>query len=282
VPFLWYLRAFIITGDPFFPTYRTLPLGTSDSPLTSLLGVISTFSPAGIRDRLVGMLNLSPFSIIGLVFGAVYLFRIKRSVLKKRPIVLFIIIITITQLIINYSYHRFLLPFYSVFAIALAIGIDKFISFNKLFKLTFYSLFLVFFAYYFINTLLILPYGLGFADGNKYLSRILSRDNSTYYDYNHQFSKFIPNNELVATYGLWAFYYANFNNLYSEDVFMKKPKSLASLKQAGVTKLIILGLDMNWFCKVEKITDCTPNNYKLLTSYKFPTETKEQALYLLK
>jgi hypothetical protein len=63
---------------------------------------------------------------------------------------------------------------------------------------------------------------------------------------------------------------------------MKGGRNLKSIKEKGTNKLIILGYDINWFCNLEKLTDCTPDKYRLLTYYKFSTDAKTQYLYLLK
>lgn len=281
IPLLWYIRSFIITGNPIFPSFRPLPNGDSNNPF-AISNILSSFNLAGLKSRLLGMFNVSPFSIIGFVVLIITFLKIKNFKFKNRPFIIFAFILIVTQLIINYSYHRFLMPFYSIIALPLGFGIFKFLNFNRFFKYTFYLLFTGFFLYYFINTLFILPYGLGFANKNKYLSRVLSRDNSSFYDYNNQFLKLINKNDVVAAYGMYGFYYADFNYIFAEDIFAKNNKSLQSLKKKGATKLVILGYDIKWLCDIEKLKDCSPNNYKLLTYYKFPTDAKSQYLYLLK
>lgn len=281
IPLLWYIRSFIITGNPIFPSFRPLPNGDPNNPFT-ISNILSSFNLAGLKTRLQGMLNVSPFSIIGFIFLIISLLKLKSFKVKNYSFIIFTVILTITQIIINYSYHRFTIPFYSIIAIVLAFGIMKFIYLNKFFKYTFYLLFTGFFLYYFINTLLILPYGFEFANKNRYLSRVLSRDNSSFYDYNNQFLKLINKKDLIAAYGLYGFYYADFKYIFSEDIFAKGDKSLRNLKKNGATKLVILGNDIKWLCDIEKLTDCTPSKYKLLTYYKFPTDAKSQYLYLLK
>ena len=110
----------------------------------------------------------------------------------------------------------------------------------------------------------------------------MSRDNSSYFDYGNKFSKFIKNNETVATYGLWGFYYADFNYIYSEDVFRKIGRSLSLLSKNGATKLLIKGGDMAWFCKTENLVDCSKHNYVFLTSYVFSDLSASQYLYAFK
>ena len=275
IPLLWYLRAYIITGNPLFPTFWDYASGGANNPLTF------SFNLYGLKTRLLSAVNVSPLSIFGVIFLLPFLGKVKNWNVRKYPFVTFVIILTIVQLIINYSFHRFVIPFYSVFAIVLALGIERLVALHKLLKFTFFGFFFLLFLYYFLNTLFILPYGLGLANENRYLTRILSRDNSSYYDYNHQFSKLITNKDIVATYGLWGFYYGNFRFMYTEDFFRYGKRSLADIEKKGGTKLMILGGDINWLCKTEKLTDCSSNKYKLLTSFKFPTTASSQYLYEL-
>lgn len=275
IPLLWYFRAFLITGNPLFPTFWTYPNGEPNSPWHIV------FDLASIKDRINSLSNVSPLSILGFIGLLIRSSKLKFK-FGDKPFIVFTIILSITQILINYNFHRFVIPFYSIIAIVLAFGIIKFINLSKYFKYSFYLLFACLFSYYFINTILILPYGLGIANQNRYLSRVLSRDNSSYYDYNNQFSKLINKNDLVATYGLYGFYYANFNYFYTEDIFRKEDRSLKILETKDATKLLILGGDINWLCKNEQLKDCINNNYKLLTFYKFPTTASSQYLYELK
>lgn len=275
IPLLWYLRAYLLTGNPLFPTFWTYPNGEFNNP------VHFDFDLSSMKSRITSMLNVSPFSLIGFVSLLIYFFRIKKNKLKNNLLIVFAIILTITQIIINYNFHRFVIPFYSIIALFLGFGVMKFINFNKYSKYFFLLISTVLLLYYFINTLLILPYGLGIANQNRYLSRVLSRDNSSFYDYNNQFLKLISETDIVATYGLWGFYFGNFNYIYAEDIFRNNDRSLNALEKHGTSKLLILGKDINWLCKIEKLNDCSKNKYKLLTSYKFSTSSSAQYLYKL-
>lgn len=272
IPILWYFRAFLITGNPLFPTFWNYPYGEPNNPFS----LSSIFNFEKIKSEFNIIYSISPLSVFGLVFLFVKLSKSKIFKLFNYPFILFGLILTAIQILINYSSHRFVVPFYSIFAVFLGYGLNKFVIFSKYFKYIFYILFLVLFLYYGINTLLILPYGFGWADQNKYLTRILSRDNSSYFDYENKFSKHFTYKDKVATYGLWGFYYANFDYFYSEDLFRKKERSLSILKKHGGTKFLIKGGNIEWLCKTEKLTDCSYKNYKLLTS------GESQYLYELK
>lgn len=275
IPLLWYLRAWITTGNPLFPAFWSYPNGEPNIPVNI------SFSLASIKERILSTANISPLSIIGFIALFINSSKIKNFIINNKKFIIFVSILTITHIIINYNYHRFVIPFFSIFSIILAYGSIKLMNVNKFFRFSFYLLFSFLFIYYFVNTLLILPYGLSWADQNKYLTRILSRDNSSYFDYNYQFSKKIAKNDLVATYGLWGFYYADFNHIYSEDIFRKSERSLSIINKRGANKLLLLGGDIDWLCKTEKLTDCSKNKYKLLATYKFPTINSSQYLYEL-
>lgn len=280
VPFLWYFRAWLLTGNPLFPTFWNYPDGSPNNPF-ALSNILSSFTLVGIKNRVLSIVNVSPFSIVGFFSLILNFPKLKLIFIRNKQITIFMLVLTIAQIIINYNFHRFVIPFFSIFFIILAYGVYNFVSFNKYFKFIFYFVFTLFFLYYFINTVLILPYGLGFADKNHYLSRILSRDNSSYFDFNYLFSKKIAGKDLVATYGEWGFYYADFNHFNAEDIFRKENRSLNILIKKKATKILIRGGDINWLCKLERLTDCNISRYKLISSYKFPTDASSQYLYSL-
>lgn len=299
IPFLWYIRAYLVTGNPLFPTFWVYPDGGPANAfhysynLESLKVLIINFvkssplhfdySLADLKVRVANLANLSPLSVFGLLYIIFLLItqRLKLLKLSNNPLIIFTLILTIINFLINYSYHRFLMPWYLVLALVLAAGAWKFANKNLLTKCLLWGGFGILFLYYSINTLLIMPYGLGFASQNNYLTRILSRDNSSYYDFGGKFSPYLSPKDTVATYHLWGFYYANFKYVYSEDIFRKDSRSLNSLLRHGANKVLILGGDIDWMCKSEQLTDCTPNKYKLLSFYKFPTTLSSQYLYQL-
>ena len=277
IPLIWYMRAFIITGNPLFPTLWIYPTGESYS--ASSLISLSNFSLENLLKRLTIIYSISPFTIIGAIF--LFASATRKEIIKNRLFSVFAIILSLVHFLIAYNWHRFVLPFYSVIVLILGYGIKNFLSKHVLFKFAASFSFFVLFLYYFSNTMLTLPYGLGWANKNKYLTRILSRDNSSYYDYDHRFSSKINNSDKVATYGLWGFYYADFDYFYSEDVFRKKERSLAVLSRQGATMLLIKGGDVDWLCKTENLKGCRDKKYTLLSSYIFSYTSASQYLYAL-
>lgn len=144
-------------------------------------------------------------------------------------------------------------------------------------NLTAFSLFFILVFYYGVNTLIMLPYAFNWADQNKYLTRVLSKDNSSYYDFNRLFDNKIDRNDLVATYGFFGFYYADFKYIDINNVFPTKNRSFDDLIKVNAAKLLIKGGDFLWFCNFLHIQGCDERKVRLLAT--FPKETKKYNLY---
>jgi len=262
IPFIWFLRSFILTGNPVYPAFSNKEVleGSID------LGISHYFN---FNSALFGTQNFkvfSPIFFLGIVF---LLYKLRGNIgnLKKLNISIFFIFLTIEYLFINYPYGRYLLGLYSVAIIIASIRLYKIEVAHVLFKYLISVVLFMLFFYYFLNSMLVLPYGIGIADKNKYLTRTLSRDNSSYYDFDHSFDKYISRKDLIATYGIFGYYYADFNYIDINYIFDKKTLSFNNLKNKGVTKLFIKGGDINWFCNKLNLTNCKKQNYKLLSKY---------------
>lgn len=267
VSFIWYLRSYIITGNPVFPAFSYV--SPSDEALGKANLFNNIFSYIGINKLLFSFSNLvvfSPLFFLGIVF---LFYRISYVVkrLKNSGIFLFFILLSIEHLVIYYYIPRYLLSLYVVSILIVSSGIHQFITYNRIGKYIFSMVFLVLFFYYFFNTLFILPYGFGWADKNKYLTRILSRDSSSYFDFDHLFNKHLSKQDLVAVYRLAGFYYANFRYIDVGYIFDKKHRFFNLLTRKGATKLLLFGGEVEWFCKKLKLTGCDHSKYKLLASY---------------
>ncbi len=259
---IWFFRSLILTGNPVYPAFvheKNLEGVSIQTDFFHYLKLNSLFYTFDI------LRVFSPLFFIGL-FLSIYKIKDAIIILRKLKLSIFFIPFTIEHLLINYSFGRYLFGLYSVAVIIVSTHLYKILNKNLMLKIIFSSVIFIIFIYYFVNTLLILPYGLGLADKNKYLTRVLSKDNSSYYDFDHKFERFLSNKDLVATYGIYGFYYANFDYIYTDYVFYQT-KSFTALKNGGVTKLFIKGGDMDWFCNKIKLTDCKRNKYKLLASY---------------
>lgn len=243
-PSIWYLRAYLLTGNPLFPAF-------SDSTHTHFIRINKAFL------NFETLFSFSPIFFLGSLLTLVVWHRFYSN-FKQNPLLPIFVFIGIEFIIVNYPYGRFLLVWYVVFIFFASYGLNFFLQRNFITKIITSFGLLVIFVYYFTTTFLVLPYGFGWADTNHYLTRVLSRDNSSYYDFDHQFGKYISKNDLVATYGVNGFYYANFNHISVYDT---------NLKEKNANKLFINGGDINWFCNKLKVSNCNPDNFTLLSKY---------------
>lgn len=276
IPFIWYLRSYILAGNPFYPLFL------SDEKVSSLLNLSTYISLNSILLRISNFFSILTISILSFIGMAYFLFKSKSFLLNnlKTKEFIFIAILFIEYFFLPpiYLLARHLIYFYSIFVLFLSIEIYGFVLNYKRAKYIILVFSFVILLYYFFTTLIMLPYGLGWADENKYLTRILEWDNSSYYDYDRKFSSYIKNSDKVVTYGVQGFYYADFNHVDIDYFFDdQKPRNLSALSENGITKLITKRGDVNWFCKEWKINDCNPGKYKLISSHSFT----QQYLYSL-
>ncbi len=119
-------------------------------------------------------------------------------------------------------------------------------------------------VYYALNSLIILPYGLGWAHKESYIKRNLIKDVASYYDYNGKFANNISPTETIVTFGMSEFYYADFRykNLYYFYDQKRKQLNLPS----SVKKLLVRGGDYAWICGKVGISNCNEYEVKVITS----------------
>ncbi len=263
-PILWFLRAFILTGNPLYPAFTSQTLLDSTKwslPLSHYIGLnYAIFNPSFYINV------FSPLFFLGLLF-VLYSLRNNLKIIKNVLIFKFLLLLFAVYLFIIYPYGRYLLGLYILFIFLASLGINGFISRFKKFDYFLYIIVLVIFSYYFVNSILALPYSLGMSNKNNYLSRILIRDNSSYYNFGNKFDKYISNKDLVAMYNFHGYYYANFKYIDINYIFDNEKKKFNLLKQNGVTKFLIRGGDIEWFCKKINIKDCNPESFSLISSY---------------
>lgn len=276
VAIVWYIRDFIITGSPIYPVFAKpeyLEIGRITTDVKHSFGFNwKMFLPGNL-------IVLSPLIFIAIFFS---IFNIKKitKILKKRHLFIFFLILTAEQLFVSVYLGRHLLAWYIIAIIILSAGMYVVLGRNRIAKYSFILLYSLLFIYYSINTLFILFYGFGWADQNKYLTRVLGRDNANYYDFDHLFNVWISDKDLVATYGIVSYYYADFSYIDVNYIFSKKQRSFNLLKRYGITKLLIKGGDIKWFCNILSLTQCDANKVKLLASW--PRDSKKYNLYELK
>lgn len=256
---IWLIRAYVLTGNPLFPAFGN-NLGVK-YPLTEYLGInLALFNPKYFLNV------FSPAFFAGIIF---LLYRLKDNIkiLLKLEITKIFLIILLTYLLVNYPYGRYLIGLYIFFIFIASLGIQTLAKRFKWVDALIKTITLLVFAYYLISSILVLLYAFGMADQNKYLSRILIRDNSSYYDFGHKFNKHISKNDFVAMYNFHGYYYADFNYIDTNYLLKRKGDSFSKLKENGVTKLIIRGGDIKWFCKQFELSDCDDKSNPLISEY---------------
>jgi len=262
IPSLWYFRAYVLTGSPFYPVF-------SES-LPNPLDPVGLSNYIGFNKMIFNYENILKFSPL-FFFGIGFFFYNKLSnirVMIKSGLFLFFALLSIAYIFMpTYFYPRYLLGLYSIFVLFVSSGLKIIIEKINFFRIIAVSVYFVLFSYYFTSALATLPYGFGWADNNKYLTRILSGDNSSYYDFDRKFGKWIFGKDIVATYGIYGYYYANFSYIDINNTFYKDNRFFDLLIKKNATKLLIKGGDINWFCAKLKLIGCDSSKYKLLASY---------------
>lgn len=278
VPLLWYVRAFIITQNPVYPIFSKLEyLDRNLIPPEQESSVYFDFNEKMFMPE--NLIVFSPLFFLGILL--IFL-NIKKviTVLKKSSLSFFVAILFLEHMVVEIFLGRHLLAWYTITGIVISAGIFLLIPKIKLIKYLFLGLYGVIFSYYLLNTLLILPYGFGWADTDKYLTRVLFRDNANYFDFDQQFDKHITKRDFVVTHGFVSFYYADFSYTEVGYIFSDSNRSFDLLKQKKVTRLLINGGDIEWFCKRLELTNCSKDKVKLLATY--PKDVKKYNLYEIK
>lgn len=275
--FVWQFRSFIWTGNPFYPLLDTNRIKSIED-YESYASWTNYFA---VNIKLFEIKNLAVFSplfFLGIGFFLLKPFRFFKEI-KAYPFFFLAVIISIEHLFLNIWVPRYNLFLFLLISFFSSLALYYFYKYTFT-KILIFSGFSILFFYYFINTLLILPYGFNWAEQNKYLTRVLTRDNSTYYDFDHKFNKYISKNDIVATYNIFGYYYADFSYIDIEYVFDEKNRNFDNLKNKGATKLFINGGDVEWFCKRKKITGCDLGKTELLSKY--TDAQKPRYLYSIK
>lgn len=261
---IWYLRSYILMGTPFYPAFSSTNAITRslndyigiNYPILNPLSYINVFSPLFYIGALCLLINL----------------RKNLKILINLNLVRYLILLLILYFVVHYPFGRYLLGIYPLLIIVASLGISNLIVYSRFFKFLVSLVIFILFSYYLINSLLILPYSFGIADKNKYLTRILKMDNSSYYDYGEKFDKYINKSDKVATYKIFGNYYANFNFIDYNFVVDKTNRDFNDLKKNNIFKLFIKGENIQYFCKKEKIKNCNSSKYRLISDYtEFPT-----------
>jgi hypothetical protein len=281
VALVWHIRAYLLTGNPVFPIMNGFFMKENISDVNPMF-ILPPSHYINLNWEMFTYENmkiLSPLFFVGIVFS---LFNYKKlgKVVKGSPLVILFILLTLEQFVIKVSWGRYLITWFIASSMIISSGIVLMLDKSRLAKYVFNISFLIIFLYYFINTILVLPYGFGWADQNKYLTRVMGRDNVSYYDFNKDFDKWISDKDLVATYSIGSFYYADFSYIDVGYILSGEDKSFSLLKDNHATRLLIKGGDVRWFCKTLKLKDCDIHSVKLLATY--PKDVNKYNLYELK
>jgi len=263
VDLIWLWRSFFISGNPLYPVFSAMTtLGGTNEALN--IGNIIGFNKLMFHMQNIGV--FSPLFFFGTIILALH-WRYSLKLLRKFNLSLFFVFLAIEYIFIQYHFGRYLLGLYTIAVIIISVVISDLIKKHNVYKIFMCVFFCIMFIYYFLNTLLILPYGFGWTDNNKYLTRIINRDNANYYDFDSLFNKWISSRDKVATYGIYGFYYANFDYIDVNYIFDKNHKSFDLFLQNNITKILLKGGDMSWFCKTLDLIDCSSSKVRLLASY---------------
>lgn len=259
---LWLLRSYLISGNPIYPMF------SNATALGGTGGSLGLENVLGFNKLMFHIRNISVFSPLFYLAGLSLLFDHKKgyTLLRKLPFVTFFLFVAVTYLLVKYHFGRYLLGLYSLFIFIVSVNLERIIKRSDVFKMVFIIGFSILFSYYFLNTLFQLPYAFGWADKNKYLTRIIFRDNANYYNFDNKFNHLISSKDKVATYRVWGFYYADFNYLDINSI-LKKRDDFNLLSKNGMSKLLIRGGDVDWFCKALSLRNCETSKTSLISRY---------------
>lgn len=259
IVFLWYLRGYLLKGNPF---YVNTDQGRIDADYPLVKSFFQYLSFKGVMDRLSLPTDYGPFYLFGISTFIIGWILGKIKVDFKIKILLTIFVAASYVIPIAIASNRYSLP-YMVFVLILS-GIGFSIATRQIvIKSIVFAVFALLLVYYSINTLIILPYGLGWANKNSYLKRELIKDHASYYDYNGKFSEKIKPDSTIVTFGVSEMYYADFmyKNAY---YFIDQKKKIINIPST-FKKFLIRGGDYAWFCEKVKVENCTDYDVELLT-----------------
>lgn len=275
-PSIWLLRSFLLTGSPLYPAF------VKDLTLENKVSEFSLINFFSINYQILNPIPyinvFSPLFFLGIFL---FIFKIRKNLklLLKLPIFKYFFLLLLLYLSLRYQFGRYLLGLYVLFIFVASVEINNMLTKFKYSQYLINSILIILFSYYLINSLLIIPYSIGIADKNKYLTRILSRDNSSYYDFNRKFDKYILKEDFVATYKIFGHYYADFRFLDVNFILDKNNRNFDLFKEKGVTKIFIKDHNMEDFCKNIALKNCDSSKYTLISSYNdFPN----YYLYIIK
>lgn len=259
----WYIRSYILSGDFFYHNEMISPL-IQKSNISEKMMTIFNFSAKAGHDY---FLDYSPLFFLGLVGILLAPLTIYKKI-KNTQIYLFIFLLLLLCIFLPSAVFnlRYLLPAYILFILISSFGLITVLK-NKLRKTFVVGLIIFLITFFSLNTLTFLPYGLGWANKDDFLKRRILRQNAVYYNFTNDFLTNTNSNEVIATYGIIAFYYANYIHKHVYHIFNENNNLLKDIKKQNISKLMIKGGDIHWFCRELDIKDCKNVKVELLASY---------------
>ena len=263
-PSIWLLRSFLLTGSPLYPAF------VKDLTLENKISEFSLINFFSINYQILNPIPyisvFSPLFFLGLLL---FFYQIKNNLhlILRLTIFKYFLLLLILYLSLRYQFGRYLLGLYVLFIFFASVGTDNFLKKFKFSNYLINFILVILFSYYLINSLLVLPYSIGITDKNKYLTRILSRDNSSYYDFGRKFDKYISKEDFIATYNIFGHYYADFRFLNVNFLLDQNNKDFDIFKKKGITKIFIKDYNMEEFCKNIMLKNCDSSKYILISSY---------------
>lgn len=256
----WYLRSALIPGERFYFASKNDELAAN-----TFVKKITYFLQYRLSDHKWLLKDFIPLAFIGIIYLVLkptFTFRM----IKRSSLILALVIFTCVFLIYPTIFTgRYMIPTFIFIAILSSVGFSYLVERNNYFKYILGFAFGVTAVYYFLNSALILPYGIGLANQHNYATRKFTEDFSVYYDFNNAFSEKIDDNETVAVNGLIAFYYADFSYRDISYFIDNKQRMFIYLKKHNINKLLMRGEDIKSLCK--RLADCREVKFTLLASY---------------
>jgi len=255
----WYFRAIVLVGNPF---YVNTSQGQNTQTYSHIEMLIRNFTVAGFSEKFNLTFEYGVFIYLGIIVSFVLLKKLKIFQNKKYFLLLLLLILPVIFFPIGLGRGRYSLPYMLLSFQVAGFGLSYLLR-TFIFRVAIIILFLCLALYYLMNTLIILPYGFGWANGDLFLRRNLAKDYASYYDFNGQFTRNINKNETVTNYGVYEMYYADFK--YKNVFYFINQDTHIFLLPNEIKKLLVRGGDFKWMCEYLEIKNCSDYSVKLIT-----------------
>ncbi len=255
----WYVRAIFLVGDPF---YVNTSQGQNTQTYSHTAMVIRNFTVEGFSEKFNFTLEYGIFIYAGILF-VLLLRKVEFRRNKKFYLLYLLLLLPVVFFPIGLGRGRYSLPYMLLTYQIAASGLFLVVK-NYFLKICVITIFICMAVYYLMNTLIILPYGLGWANKDNFLRENLAKDHASYYDFNGQFTRNIDKNETVTNYGVYELYYADFK--YKNVFYFLNQDTNMFVLPKYIKKLLIRGGDFNWLCKYLNIKNCSDYRVEIITS----------------